>query len=112
MVKLDEATYEKKLKEPLECFRCAKEFKTIPALKTHLQEEFDRMAHRGKAAEADRKRKRNEETEENTERDDLNLKQEKKTENSRKVLAHDSTFEASSQTESKSGEPRKKQKST
>ncbi|KZV99106.1 HIT-like protein [Exidia glandulosa HHB12029] len=41
MSKLPKAQYEPLLKESLSCFRCDKELKTIPALKTHLQEEWD-----------------------------------------------------------------------
>lgn len=44
LIRLDEASYEKKLKEPLECFRCGQELKNMPLLKTHLQEHFDRVA--------------------------------------------------------------------
>lgn len=41
MINLDEPTYEKKLKEPLECLHCRKEQMNMPQLKTHLQEHFE-----------------------------------------------------------------------
>ncbi|KAL5489856.1 HNT3_3 [Sanghuangporus weigelae] len=111
MARLDEASYEKKLKEQLECFHCAKEFKNMPVLKTHLQEHFDKIAQQGKAAEVDRKRRRNDETEENS-KIDPDLKQEIELAK-RKPLASDSAFEASSQIyDGDSDAPRKKQKST
>ncbi|KAL5532697.1 HNT3_3 [Sanghuangporus sanghuang] len=111
MVILDEASYEKKLKDPLGCFHCAKEFKNMPVLKTHLQEHFDEMAQKGKTAELDRKRRHNAETEENS-KIDPDLKQEIETAK-RKPLASDPTFEALSQIhDGDSDAPRKKQTST
>lgn len=53
LIRLEEASYEKKLKDPLECFKCGQELKNMPLLKTHLQEHFDRVAKRY----ADRARK-------------------------------------------------------
>ncbi|KAL5529667.1 hypothetical protein ACEPAG_5652 [Sanghuangporus baumii] len=112
MARLDEASYEKKLKEPLECFHCAKEFKNMPVLKIHLQEHFDKLAEQGKTAEVDGKRRRNAETEENS-KIDPDLKQEIEPAK-RKSLASDSAFEkTSSQTNNADSDaPRKKQKST
>lgn len=46
LIRSDEASYEKKLKDPLECFKCGQELKNMPLLKTHLQEHFDRVAKR------------------------------------------------------------------
>ena len=46
MTKLDEIMYEKKLKEPLQCFKCGDEMKNIPALKEHLQQRFDIMVEK------------------------------------------------------------------
>ncbi|GBE81931.1 HIT-like domain-containing protein [Sparassis latifolia] len=52
--------YEDRLKEDLMCFKCDDVFKTMPKLKEHLQQEWDRMAKREKAKLA-KKRKREEE---------------------------------------------------
>lgn len=38
--------YEPRLKNALECFRCGQPAKSIPALKKHLQEEFDALRKR------------------------------------------------------------------
>lgn len=57
MSQLKPSQYEPLLKEPLECWRCNKEFKNMPLLKTHLQEEWDAEAKREKA-KLERKRKR------------------------------------------------------
>jgi len=48
MARLPESEYAPKLKEPLECWRpgCRKEFKQMPLLKKHLQEEFDKETKR------------------------------------------------------------------
>ncbi|EJD46088.1 HIT-like protein, partial [Auricularia subglabra TFB-10046 SS5] len=46
MAKLPKKQYEPLLKEKLMCFRCEQELKTIPALRAHLQEEFDREEKR------------------------------------------------------------------
>ncbi|KAG5643623.1 hypothetical protein DXG03_000590 [Asterophora parasitica] len=56
MAKLDPAPYEALLKENLACFHCGSAMKNIPALKAHLQMEWDTLATRGKAQLA-RKRK-------------------------------------------------------
>lgn len=40
------STYEPLLKHTLECFWCEEEYKTMPALKAHLQAEFDDAARR------------------------------------------------------------------
>ncbi|KAI0725168.1 HIT-like domain-containing protein [Fomitopsis betulina] len=57
MSQLRSGQYEPLLKEGLECWRCNKEFKNIPLLKTHLQEEWDAEAKREKT-KLERKRKR------------------------------------------------------
>ncbi|TDL24804.1 HIT-like protein [Rickenella mellea] len=62
MTKLDKTQYEPKLKEPLECFHCGKELKNIPLLKSHLQDEWDKVAARAKKAIPQTKRARDEET--------------------------------------------------
>ncbi|TFY55641.1 hypothetical protein EVJ58_g8119 [Rhodofomes roseus] len=49
--------YEPLLKEPLDCWRCNKDFKAMPLLKSHLQEEWDVQAKREKA-KLEKKRKR------------------------------------------------------
>jgi aprataxin len=49
MAKLDTKHYEPMLKEDLSCWRCNASMKTIPALKAHLQEEWDTQAKREKA---------------------------------------------------------------
>lgn len=49
MTKLDEATYEKKLKEPLQCFHCGDEFKNMPTLKDHLRQHFDAVIKEAEA---------------------------------------------------------------
>ncbi|KAF5365684.1 hypothetical protein D9758_003200 [Tetrapyrgos nigripes] len=53
---LKEKEYEALLKEDLNCWKCESDMKNIPALKTHLQEEWDKEAARGKA-KAEKKRK-------------------------------------------------------
>ena len=57
MSQLKPSQYEPFLKEPLECWRCNREFKNMPLLKTHLQEEWDAEANHEKA-KLERKRKR------------------------------------------------------
>ncbi|KAJ7156030.1 hypothetical protein C8R43DRAFT_1087390 [Mycena crocata] len=56
MAKLDIKHYESMLKEDLSCWRCNASMKNIPALKQHLQEEWDNEAKREKA-KLERKRK-------------------------------------------------------
>ncbi|KAL0946965.1 hypothetical protein HGRIS_013118 [Hohenbuehelia grisea] len=56
MAALKKSQYEPILKEDLTCWRCEGTFKNMPALKTHLQEEFDKLTSREKA-KAERKRK-------------------------------------------------------
>jgi len=57
MASMKKSQYEPLLKEDLSCWRCHSEFKTIPKLKAHLQEEWDNEAKREKA-KLERKRKR------------------------------------------------------
>ncbi|KAH8116889.1 hypothetical protein DFH11DRAFT_1137440 [Phellopilus nigrolimitatus] len=57
MIGLKESTYEKFLKEPLECLHCGKEQKNMPQLKLHLQEHFDKLSTR-KKADTKKKQKR------------------------------------------------------
>ncbi|KAF8590586.1 hypothetical protein K439DRAFT_100458 [Ramaria rubella] len=54
MSKLDKARYEPLLKEDLSCWRCDETFKTIPNLKEHLRQEWEKDA----AKAISRKRKR------------------------------------------------------
>ncbi|KAJ6596834.1 HIT-like domain-containing protein [Mycena vulgaris] len=56
MAKLDTKHYESMLKEDLVCWRCNTALKNIPALKTHLQEEWEAQAKREKA-KMERRRK-------------------------------------------------------
>ncbi|KAJ7097980.1 HIT-like domain-containing protein, partial [Mycena belliarum] len=56
MARLDTKHYEAMLKEDLSCWRCNTHMKTIPALKSHLQEEWDAEAKREKA-KMERRRK-------------------------------------------------------
>ena len=56
MAALKKSAYEALLKEDLVCWRCHSEFKNIPQLKAHLQEEWDKEANR----EKNKKRKRDE----------------------------------------------------
>jgi len=56
MSKSDKRSYEKLLKEGLMCWNCELPMKNLPTLKTHLQEEWDKLAKREKAR-AERKRK-------------------------------------------------------
>ncbi|KAF5391469.1 hypothetical protein D9757_002034 [Collybiopsis confluens] len=56
MSKLDVKAYESLLKEDLVCWRCESTMKNIPTLKSHLQEEWDKVFRREKAR-AERKRK-------------------------------------------------------
>ncbi|KDR81553.1 hypothetical protein GALMADRAFT_59127 [Galerina marginata CBS 339.88] len=53
---LKRSTYEPILKENLVCFHCHAEMKNMPTLKTHLQEEWDKLERRGRDS-AKRKRK-------------------------------------------------------
>ncbi|KAK7693437.1 hypothetical protein QCA50_003005 [Cerrena zonata] len=46
---LKKSQYEPLLKEDLECFRCECSIKNMPLLKTHLQEEWDKLAEKEKA---------------------------------------------------------------
>lgn len=57
MSQLKPSQYEPLLKEQLECWKCNREFKTMPLLKAHLQEEWEAEAKREKA-KLERKRKR------------------------------------------------------
>ncbi|KAG6911482.1 hypothetical protein DXG01_014556 [Tephrocybe rancida] len=54
--KLDPKPYEALLKEELACFRCGSSMKNMPALKTHLEEEWDKLTEREKG-KLERKRK-------------------------------------------------------
>jgi len=45
-VRLTSEVYEPRLKEALVCFRCGETAKNMPALKKHLQEEFDMLRKR------------------------------------------------------------------
>ncbi|KAG5221671.1 GTPase activating protein [Salix suchowensis] len=56
MAKLDKHKYEALLKEDLACWRCGSFQKNIPALKAHLQTEFEDLSKKEKAKQA-RKRK-------------------------------------------------------
>ncbi|KAI0046697.1 hypothetical protein FA95DRAFT_1559820 [Auriscalpium vulgare] len=49
MARLEPGKYEPLLKAPLECFRCGKTLGTVPALKTHLQDEWDTLRARSLA---------------------------------------------------------------
>ncbi|KAL1751448.1 hypothetical protein FB107DRAFT_222006 [Schizophyllum commune] len=42
VTRLDPVEYEKKLQEPLQCFHCYEEFRTMPRLKAHLKEHMER----------------------------------------------------------------------
>ncbi|KAH7107383.1 HIT-like domain-containing protein [Auriculariales sp. MPI-PUGE-AT-0066] len=46
MAKLPEKQYEPLLRQELRCFRCDGEFKNFPALKAHLQQEWDKVEKR------------------------------------------------------------------
>ena len=46
MAKLPKEQYEPLLKNDLRCFHCDREMKNFPALKTHLQEEWDAVEKR------------------------------------------------------------------
>ncbi|EJD02366.1 uncharacterized protein FOMMEDRAFT_109677 [Fomitiporia mediterranea MF3/22] len=111
MTKLEESSYEKKLKEPLECFHCAKELRNIPTLKEHLKQHFDKIAEKGKATEANGKRGCNERrTEEKTKGSkDHDLKQE--TEMAQKAVSPDSAGEVAQEVEDRDYDaPRKRLK--
>jgi aprataxin len=54
MAKLPRTQYEALLKEPLVCFHCKAEQKNMPTLKTHLQQEWERLK---RSTEAHKKRK-------------------------------------------------------
>jgi len=49
--------YEPLLKDDLSCWKCDRSFPNMPKLKSHLQEEFDKLSDQEKAKE-ERKRKR------------------------------------------------------
>jgi aprataxin len=57
MIKLDASQYEPLLKDSLCCWRCDRVMESMPRLKVHLQEEFDKLTTREKA-KLERKRKR------------------------------------------------------
>ncbi|KZT67782.1 HIT-like protein [Daedalea quercina L-15889] len=57
MSQLKPSQYEPLLKEPLECWRCNNDFKTMPLLKAHLQGEWEAEAKLEKA-KLEKKRKR------------------------------------------------------
>lgn len=58
MIKLDASQYEPLLKDgDLCCWRCDRSLESMPRLKAHLQEEFDKLTTREKA-KLERKRKR------------------------------------------------------
>jgi len=50
--------YDRILKEDLSCWKCSEHQKNIPALKSHLQDEFDKAQKRAKSAPKTSKRKR------------------------------------------------------
>jgi len=53
---LKPSNFEPLLKEDLACFRCRAEMKNMPILKSHLQEEWDKLERRAKQIQS-RKRK-------------------------------------------------------
>jgi len=53
---LKPSNFEPLLKEDLACFRCRAEMKNMPTLKSHLQEEWDKLERRAKQIQS-RKRK-------------------------------------------------------
>jgi len=57
MSQLKMGEYEPLLKDDLSCWKCDRSFSNMPKLKSHLQEEFDKLSDREKA-KAGRKRKR------------------------------------------------------
>ncbi|ESK93045.1 hypothetical protein Moror_8948 [Moniliophthora roreri MCA 2997] len=63
---LDEKKSEALLKEGLDCFHCEREMKNMPALKEHLQIEWDSESSKAKAR-AERKRKAEENKKDNNE---------------------------------------------
>jgi len=50
--------YEPRLKNALECFRCGQPAKNMPALKKHLEDEFDALRKRETRAGKSKKRRR------------------------------------------------------
>lgn len=61
--------YEPRLKNALECFRCGKLAKNMPALKKHLQEEFDALRKREVGVGKSKKRRREAEVESASDRE-------------------------------------------
>jgi len=57
-VRLAPEEYEPRLKNALECFRCSVPAKNMPALKKHLQEEFDALRKRKVGVGKSNKRRR------------------------------------------------------
>jgi C2HE / C2H2 / C2HC zinc-binding finger len=55
MARLAPEVYEPRLKEALVCFRCGETARNMPALKKHLQDEFDTLRER-QAGKLKRKR--------------------------------------------------------
>lgn len=51
LAKVNIAEHEAKLKEPLVCFRCHGAQRNVPALKEHLQAEFDALLEEGRRKE-------------------------------------------------------------
>jgi aprataxin len=60
---LKEKDYGPLLKEDLNCFICEQGFRTIPKLKEHLLEEWDKKARKAKASSQLLEKKRRRETE-------------------------------------------------
>jgi aprataxin len=64
MSKLSKSQYEPLLKEALVCWQCDEVFKTIPQLKEHLRQEWDKEATRAKVGK--RKREARDDSDEAT----------------------------------------------
>jgi aprataxin len=79
-IALPSKDYEPLLKQDLSCFKCGEEFKTIPKLKDHLQNEWENEGKKIKARE-ERKRKRDEEPAGGEAQDSAVEKQRRKTQN-------------------------------
>ncbi|CAL1704540.1 unnamed protein product [Somion occarium] len=60
MSELKKSKYEPLLKENLTCFRCDAMFKNIPTLKSHLEEEWNKLVQKEKAKHAKQSKRRRE----------------------------------------------------
>lgn len=88
LTRLDVKTYEALLKTDLECWKCKKSTKNIPALKQHLQQEWDKLAARkeSKHPAVTRKRKASVGSGDNADKEEGSSKRSKTEEPSEEII--------------------------